>query len=793
MFPSEIAPAPLHVSSRLCWPPNKAEAPYMLDHASRLLEGLNPEQQRAVVTTEGPVLVVAGPGSGKTRVLTHRIAYLIEEKGVVPEQILAVTFTNKAAREMRERIDRLVAGDAASGLVMGTFHSLGVRILRQNPGIVADRIGLLPNFLIYDDGDQLELAKQAIKAVDLDPKQIAPRRMLSRISAAKSQLISADELVDQAETYDDEVVVRVYREYERILRRANAVDFDDLLGLPIRLFDEDPNVLARYQQKFRYIMVDEYQDTNRVQYVLVTALSGHWNNLFVVGDPDQSIYAWRQADIKNILDFEKDYPSATEIHLELNYRSTQRIVQAADRLIRDNEQRFDRRMRTENAEGEPIVLRELADQNHEAQFIISEIRRLLGSGRYHGDDIAIMYRTTAQSRVIEEAFRVTDIPYRIVGGVRFYERKEVRDVLAVLRLLHNPQDRLSLDRIIANMPIGRGFGPKAMETATTWAAVNGLPVVDAFIATVPSASGIGTIDPPSFSNAGQSGAQRIGTALAQLRETSRTSSLAELFDAIVDKTGYRNTFNEGTEDDLQRWANVLELRADLERYDAVDPREALAAYLEQVSLIADVDAMSEDPRSQVTLITLHSAKGLEFPVVFIAGVEEGLLPISRAVEAEPIDPAQLEEERRLFYVGVTRAEKLLYLSFASSRMTYGRYNSGVASRFLQAIPAEVVRSVSRSSAGRGGGTGRMSSASSGPLSARVSSSWSSSSGLSDTPALKEPLPEFKAGQKVFHPKFGEGVIGEVLPRRDDIELTVEFRFHGRKRLMATLAKLDIVG
>lgn len=764
----------------------------MLDHASRLLEGLNPEQQRAVVTTDGPVLVVAGPGSGKTRVLTHRIAYLIEEKGTVPEQILAVTFTNKAAREMRDRIDRLVAGDAAAGLVMGTFHSLGVRILRQNPGIVAGRIGLLPNFLIYDDGDQLELAKQAIKAIDLDPKQIAPRRMLSRISAAKSQLMSADELVDASETYDDEIVVRVYREYERILRRANAVDFDDLLGLPIRLFDEEPNVLARYQQKFRYIMVDEYQDTNRVQYVLVTALSGHWNNLFVVGDPDQSIYAWRQADIRNILDFEKDFPAAIEIHLEQNYRSTQRIVQAADRLIRDNEQRIDRSMRTENAEGEPIVLRELADQNHEAQFIVSEIRRLLGSGRYHGDDIAIMYRTTAQSRVIEEAFRVTDIPYRIVGGVRFYERKEVRDVLAVLRLLHNQQDRLSLDRIIANMPIGRGFGPKSMDVAANWAVANGRPVVDAFIATVPGDEHAFDAQPPSFSNAGLSGAQRIGTVLAQLRDLSRTSSLAELFDAIVDRTGYRTTFNEGTEDDLQRWANVLELRADLERYDAVDPREALAAYLEQVSLIADVDAMSDDNQSQVTLITLHSAKGLEFPVVFISGVEEGLLPISRAIEAEPFDPKQVEEERRLFYVGVTRAQSLLYVSYASSRMTYGRYNAGVSSRFLQSIPAEVVRGISRSSAGRSGGVGRMSGASSGPLSARVSSSWSMPPGLADTSPPKEPLPEFRQGQTVFHPKFGEGSITDVLPRRDDVELTVEFRFHGRKRLMATLAKLDIV-
>jgi len=763
----------------------------MLTEQSRLLTGLNPEQQRAVVTTEGPVLVVAGPGSGKTRVLTHRIAWLIEEVGTSPDQILAVTFTNKAANEMRSRINRLLGDGSTNGLVMGTFHSLGVRILRQNPGLVADRIGLLPNFLIYDAGDQLDLAKDSIKTLKLDPRQYAPRRMLSGISKAKSHLLSPDELADLTATHDDELVVRVYREYERELRAANAVDFDDLLALPLRLFDADERALQRYQEQFRYILVDEYQDTNKVQYVLITALAGRWNNLFVVGDPDQSIYGWRQADITNILNFKNDLPDTTEIHLEVNYRSTRHIVQAADRLIRDNTQRIDRAIRTDNAEGEPIALRELADQHHEAQFIVGEIRRLVSIGAYTGDNVAIMYRTTAQSRVLEEAFRVTDIPYRIVGGVRFYERREVKDVLAMFRLLHNPFDRLSFERIVANMPMGRGFGPRAQETAQVWADLRGLTIVDAVIASVPGALGAGP-DRPDFSGPGAAAAERIGGAFAVLRERAKSISLAEMFDVIVEHTGYRESLKH-TEDDLDRWANLLELRADLERYESVDPAEALNAYLEQVSLIADVDSMKDDQQGQVTLITLHSAKGLEFPVVFISGVEEGLLPISRALETESFDTTALEEERRLFYVGVTRAKNLLYLTYAANRMTYGRYQSGVPSRFLQAIPAELVRESSRVASSRSGvSSGRLSGIDRGMLASQVTTTTVSASGLNDRPTPKLVIPSFVAGQRVFHPKFGDGEILEVLPRRDDLEMVVAFVRVGTKRLMASLARMDIV-
>ncbi len=763
----------------------------MTELQSPLLAGLNPDQQRAVTTTEGPVLVVAGPGSGKTRVLTHRIAYLIQECGVLPEQILAVTFTNKAAREMRDRIDRLIGEDATDGLVMGTFHSLGVRMLRENPYSATEFLDLQRNFLIYDSGDQMELARSAVKNAGLDPKQVQPRRMLSRISAAKSVLMTADELSDEAETYDDEIVVRVYKEYEKLLRAANAVDFDDLLGLPLRLFDADPNVLERYQQRFRYILVDEYQDTNRVQYVMVSALADTHHNLFVVGDPDQSIYAWRQADIRNILDFKKDYPDATQINLEINYRSTQRIVQAADRVIKENEQRIERSIRTNNEEGELIQLRELADQQHEAQFIVSEIRRLVNRGICKPEDIAVMYRTTAQSRVLEEAFRTSEFRYRIVGGVRFYERKEVRDILAVLRLLYNPSDNVSLQRVIDNFPIGRGFGPKALETAQDWAAEHRRPVLDAFLELVPSVSVKSDLPQPAFSGAGKTAAQRIGSSFGILKARQETDSLAELFDTIVDVTEFRKSFDGDSEEELQRWANVQELRSDLERYDNVDPQDALTAYLEQVALIADVDSMDEETGGSVTLITLHSAKGLEFPVVFIAGAEEGLLPITRAVEAEAFDPLPMEEERRLFYVGITRAQQLLYITYAGSRMTYGQFRDGVVSRFVQNIPAETMRSTIRDRAVSSRSGRRYGKSEPGSLASKVTSSWS----LPEPVAKDVPpqLPDYKVGNQVFHAKFGEGQVSEIVPRKDgDMEIAVLFKRHGAKRLIASLANMDII-
>jgi len=750
--------------------------------SSELLNGLNPEQIEAVTTTEGPLLVVAGPGSGKTRVLSHRVAYLIKEQGVPASRILAVTFTNKAAREMRDRIEKLLGGPGgAAGLVMGTFHSLGVRFLRQNPGIVGDRLGILPNFLIYDDSDQLELAKRATVQSKLDPKSYPPRRMLSRISNAKGMLITPDEFErEHLLTYDDEIVLRVYRAYQQALRKANAVDFDDLLSLPIQLFDAAPKLLESYQERYLHVMVDEYQDTNRVQYVLVTALSGKHRNLFVVGDPDQSIYGWRQADIRNILDFQTDFPDAKVVHLELNYRSTRRIVETADRVIRENSQRIDRTLRTENEDGERVAVRELADQNHEAQFMVDEIRRLIRIQHLSGDDIAIMYRTTAQSRVIEEAFRTSEVPYRIVGGVRFYDRREVKDVLAVLRLLHNPADEVSLSRVIDNLPIGRGFGPKALDAVRDWATARDVPVLSGFLALAPSL--IPPDDAPNLSGVARSSAAKIGAVFSQLQSRVGDRPLSQLFDDVIDLTGYRASFDNQIEEEMQRWTNVLELRSDLAKYDEVAPEEALFQYLEQVALVSDADTMEDDGRGRVTLITLHSAKGLEFPVVFIAGVEEGLLPINRAVEAEFTDPAPLEEERRLFYVGITRAKSLLYMTYTGARMSYGKYAPAVASRFLASLPESNVRSLGS----------RQSLTSS--IRKAVSYPMPSSAYANKTTTLPTmpagPVRTFSTGERVFHPKFGEGQITSITERSGDQELAVEFNRHGLKRLLGSLANLE---
>ncbi|MBA2595397.1 MAG: UvrD-helicase domain-containing protein [Chloroflexia bacterium] len=749
--------------------------------ATELLTGLNDAQREAVLAVDGPVLVVAGPGSGKTRVLTHRIAYLMEVLHVPGDRILAVTFTNKAAREMRTRIEKLRQGRPLDGVVMGTFHAFGARLLRENPGVVADRLGILPQFSIYDDGDQVETVKAALKSVGLDPKLYQPRRLRARISAAKSQLIPPDEARNLAATYDEEVIARVYAEYERLLRRANALDFDDLLTQPINLFEAAPFLLERYQERFLHILVDEYQDTNRVQYVLVSALAERHRNLFVVGDPDQSIYGWRQADIRNILDFEKDYPDARQIHLELNYRSTARIVEAADRVIRENVARIDRRLRTDNDDGEPIVLRELSDQSHEAQFIADEVRRMVELGDAIYDDAAVMYRTTAQSRAIEEALRFRGIPYQVIGGVRFYERKEIKDFLATLRLLHNPSDTVALERVVGNLPIGRGLGPRALETIRAWAAAERATMLDGFLTI---AGAIHNDSVPVLAGASKSAAQRVGSVIAGLRELAEDTPLTGLFDAIVERTGYGASLDRTEEEDLDRWANLLELRSELERVGDAPARDTIAAYLERVALVADVDSLELDERGRVTLITLHSAKGLEFPVVFVAGVEEGLLPISRAVESEHLRPEELEEERRLFYVGMTRAERLLYLTYASSRATYGRFGYSVPSRFLQSIPDHLLRTLGRRGALRPGAAMGLRDK------ARSDSAYPTAASRGGTPVVTATT--YIPGQKVFHPKFGEGTVTEITERRDDQEVAVDFVRHGAKRLLASLAAMDVI-
>jgi len=723
-----------------------------------ILAGLNEEQIRAVTTVAGPVLIVAGPGSGKTRVLTHRVGYLIEAGYASPWHILAVTFTNKAAREMRTRLEALIGLDQAQRLTVGTFHATCARILRRDGG----RIGIDPRFTIYDDADQLEAVRQALKALGLDPKQFSPRSILSRISAAKSQFQSPQQFAEQVQSYWDEVVSRVYPRYEEILRRNQALDFDDLLTETLRLFHEHPDVLARYQDWYRYVLVDEYQDTNRVQYLLVRAISGAHRNLCVVGDPDQSIYGWRQADIRNILDFKRDYPDATEIHLELNYRSTRSIVEAADAVIRANRLRIERRLRTENPRGEPIRLRECYDEGHEAQFVASEIRRLTLRGDLRYRDIAVMYRTNAQSRPLEEALIRADIPYQLIGGLRFYERKEIKDALALLRFIANPNDSVSLQRVLAYTPLGAGIGDRTWQELERWAALTRQPVARGIAAL----AGQSDVVPPQISGRPARLLAEVWGTLQQLWEASERLLLSELFDLALERSGLAQLYHDaGDPEQIERWENLLQLRSVLASYDSVGDG-ALRAFLEESALVTDADTL-DDASDQVTLITLHAAKGLEFPVVFLTGVEEGLLPHARSLESE----AQLEEERRLFYVGMTRAKQRLYITYTFRRARFGAADLSVRSRFVDDIPVHLID--------RGDGPARPDTSPARPVDRRA------------TPSDGASSPPLAVGMRVFHARFGDGVVAEVRPVQSDQEVVVDFKRHGRKTLLASLANLTV--
>ncbi len=727
-----------------------------------LLDGLNDAQRQAVTATDGPVLIVAGPGSGKTRVLTHRVAFLIDECGISPWSILAVTFTNKAAREMRERLENLVGLERSRQLTVGTFHATCARILRRD----AHLIGVDPHFTIYDDGDQMETVKQALKALDLDPKQFAARPILSRISAAKSQFVPPQRFSEQVQSYWEEVVARVYPMYQETLRRNRALDFDDLLVETLRLFEEQPETLQRYQDHYRYVLVDEYQDTNRVQYLLVHALAATHRNICVVGDPDQSIYGWRHADIRNILDFKRDYPDTTEIHLELNYRSTGSIVRAADNIIRANTQRIKRELRTENPAGDPISVRELFDEGQEAQFVAGEIRRLTFSGGLNFRDCAVMYRTNAQSRPLEEAFIRGDIPYQLIGGTRFYERREIKDAMSILRLIANPNDQVSLQRVLQNTPLGKGIGTKSLQQLEQWTRRTGHSVYDAL------ASIEGTLDfePPEVGSRAARLLSDVYGILSRLVLASQTRTLSELFDLAVEQTGFAAQFQDtGDPDAIERWENVLQLRAVLSSYDELPEAIALQTFLEESALVADADTISESD-NQVTLITLHAAKGLEFPVVFLVGAEEGILPHSRSMESE----SQLEEERRLFYVGVTRAKQRVYITHAFRRAMYGYGDLTVRSRFVDAIPPELRDEVNaRTQTG--------------------SSNGQSTTSGSRSPVQNEPPPATWApltvGLRVFHDRFGDGIVRQVSDSKGDQMVTIEFKRHGQKTLMASMANL----
>ncbi|MBI4338795.1 MAG: UvrD-helicase domain-containing protein, partial [Chloroflexi bacterium] len=606
---------------------------------SDILAGLNPAQQQAVEHIEGPMLIVAGPGSGKTRVITHRIAYLVRVCGVSPYRIAAVTFTNKAAREMRERLDGLLGGRAAE-LTCGTFHAFCASILRRD----GMHVGLDRSFVIYDQEDQLTLLKRAMEEAKIDPKRYPPGSILSAISQAKSVLLEPAQYAATVKSYYEEVVLRVYERYQGLLNQSNALDFDDLLLRTVRLLEGSPEALERYRSRYLHLMVDEFQDTNIAQYALARLVAGKYRNICVVGDPDQSIYSWRNADIRNILSFKKDYPDAKVVNLGENYRSTKNILDTARSLIAPNKARIERDLWTSKAPGVPIVVKEAHTEEEEAQMVVEEVERLVKKEKLRYSDCAVMYRINAQSRALEEACLRFGIPYRLIGGLRFYQRKEVKDVVAYLRVIQNPYDEVGLLRII-NTPT-RAIGQRTVEDATAWARSNSLPLYAALQALV-AENGGGVLNPRSAA-----AVDRFLQLMGGLQEAAKTLGAGDLLDAVVERTGYRQHLMESNNDrGEEQWENVRELRGQAAEVEELVGEAGLEAFLEKVALVSDVDHLVEG-KEALTLITLHQAKGLEFPVVFIVGMEEGLLPHARSRD----DPAELEEERRLCYVGVTRAQ-----------------------------------------------------------------------------------------------------------------------------------------
>ncbi|MBA7470503.1 ATP-dependent DNA helicase PcrA [subsurface metagenome] len=719
-----------------------------------ILAQLNPAQREAVEAITGPVLILAGPGSGKTRVITQRVAYLIKVCGINPRHIMAVTFTNKAAREMGARLNRLVSGQVKA-LTLGTFHAICARILRRE----GRAIGVDPGFVIYDQEDQLGLIKRAIQGVGLDPKQYAPPAILSAISAAKSRMLMPQDYIQRGSSYFDEIVGRVYENYEQLLKQSNALDFDDLLLKAVQLFSSQPEVLTRYQQRYLHILVDEFQDTNLVQYQLVKQLSGKYRNICVVGDPDQSIYSWRSADLRNILNFEKDYPEAKVVLLEQSYRSTKRVLEAASYIISANKQRKPKELWTDNKPGEPITVVETYTEQEEAQFVISEVERLVEQGKAHLGDCAVMYRTNAQSRALEEAFVRYGTPYKLVAGTRFYERREVKDIIAYLRLIQNPRDSISLHRII-NIP-QRGIGQRTLSQLANWSSSLGLPRYEALKLITSSEEGQTPFSPRII--------RALNGFLGTVEEfiaRSQELKLVDLFDLVLKKSGYKE-YILNTPDGEERWQNILELGTVAGQYGDLPPGEGLAAFLEGVTLVSDVDGFDETVDA-VTLITLHQAKGLEFPVVFIVGLEEGILPHFKSFD----DPEQMEEERRLCYVGVTRAKHRVYLVRAFRRSLMGGSTVNSPSRFLKDIPPHLVTGAD--------------------LWRGEESQLASAYSWERAPTFTIDLPEFKAGDQVRHNQFGQGVVVSCQSVKDDSEVVVAFPGVGVKKLLLSFARLEKV-
>ncbi|KJR70617.1 DNA helicase PcrA [Bacillus velezensis] len=733
--------------------------------SNQLLSGLNPVQQEAVKTTDGPLLLMAGAGSGKTRVLTHRIAYLMAEKHVAPWNILAITFTNKAAREMKERVESIL-GPGADEIWISTFHSMCVRILRRD----IDRIGINRNFSILDTADQLSVIKGILKERNIDPKKFDPRSILGSISSAKNELIEPEEFAKTAGGYYDQVTSDVYTDYQKKLLKNQSLDFDDLIMTTIKLFERVPEVLEFYQRKFQYIHVDEYQDTNRAQYLLVKQLAARLENICVVGDSDQSIYRWRGADIANILSFEKDYPSANVILLEQNYRSTKRILQAANEVIKNNSNRKPKNLWTENDEGIKLSYYSGDNEFGEGQFVAGKIYELHSSGRRKLSDIAILYRTNAQSRVIEETLLKSGLNYNIVGGTKFYDRKEIKDILAYLRLVSNPDDDISFTRIV-NVP-KRGVGATSLEKIASYAAMNGMSMFQA----------IKQVDFIGVSAKAANALDGFGTMIENLTNMQDYLSITELTEEILEKTEYREMLKAEKSIEAQsRLENIDEFLSVTKNFEQKSEDKSLVAFLTDLALIADIDQLDQKEeesggKDAVTLMTLHAAKGLEFPVVFLMGMEEGVFPHSRSLMEE----AEMEEERRLAYVGITRAEEELYLTNAKMRTLFGRTNMNPESRFIREIPGDLLENLNEKKTPRMQ-PGRKVQPKRGPVSRNVS--YANKTGGDSL--------SWAVGDKAGHKKWGTGTVVSVKGEGESTELDIAFPSPvGVKRLLAAFAPIE---
>ncbi|AMX00072.1 DNA helicase PcrA [Rummeliibacillus stabekisii] len=738
-----------------------------------LLSGMNKEQEEAVKTTEGPLLIMAGAGSGKTRVLTHRIAYLVIEKQVYPSKILAITFTNKAGREMKERINNLLGQGTSERMWVSTFHSMCVRILRRD----IDRIGYSKSFTILDTSDQLTVIKNALKELNIDPKRFDPRSMLNAISSAKNECIDAASYkaqINESNPYE-RTVAQVYENYQKRLRKNQSCDFDDLIMLTIRLFEEVPEVLEYYQNRFQYIHVDEYQDTNKSQYLLVKMLAKRFKNLCVVGDSDQSIYRWRGADIQNILSFEKDYPNAKVIMLEQNYRSTSRILQAANDVIENNTSRYPKKLRTENEDGEKIYLYRSYDEKQEAQFVVKTIQELMETENRSADDFAILYRTNAQSRVMEEMLVKSNMNYTIVGGTKFYDRKEIKDLLAYLRLIANNDDDLSLARII-NEP-KRSIGATSFERMAQFAIDQDRSIFDA----------LAEADFMGLSARATKAAIEFREMILNLTKMQEFLPVTELVEEILTKSGYRDMLkNEKTIEAESRLENIDEFISVTKAFEDQSEDKSLVAFLTDLALIADIDTLDkeDETKGSIVLMTMHSAKGLEFPVVFIIGMEENIFPHSRSLQ----DDDEMEEERRLAYVGITRAEQRLYLTCAQCRTIFGRSSFNTPSRFLQEIGSEILEEIALRDQTNGHTSFN--------APRRRPSGYAQPRQTVITPTYKQTGGDqigWKAGDKASHKKWGVGTVVAVRGEGENTELDIAFASPtGIKRLLAKFAPIDKV-